>query len=51
MNFELQHKDDITRQNLFNITIIHALKNTYENCSHFRRSVDTHLCQSMSVFL
>jgi len=51
-SFEYQHEDGIARQNHSGTTIVYALKNICENCSHFRRSVvDNHLCQSMSVVL
>jgi len=34
-NFEFQHKDGITRQSYSGTTIVHALKDTCENCSYF----------------
>jgi len=37
-NFEPQHKNNISRQNHLDTTIVHALKDTCENCSHFRCS-------------
>jgi len=38
-SFEYQHEDGIARQNHSGTTIVYALKNICENCSHFRRSV------------
>jgi len=35
-SFEPEHEDNITRQNHSNTTIVHALKDTCENCNHCR---------------
>ena len=38
-SFEPQHENGITRQNHSGTTIVHALKDTCENCSHLERLV------------